>query len=382
MRLNQFIAHSGMCSRRKADELIKSGKIKINGEVIVSMGVVVNENDVVTCDDKELVPEKKVYVLLNKPKGYITSTADDMERQTVIDLIIPQIRKATKNDTLRIYPVGRLDRNTTGLLLITNDGELTQALSHPSFEVAKVYFATLDRPLDVDDYDKIAEGLELEDGKVTVDEVAYADPLERTKIGLALHSGRNRIVRRIFEHLGYDVVKLDRVMYASLTKKDLPRGKWRFLTEKEIIRLRYFSGKKMENIKVTKPPKKEPNARPGSGFKKRPPQNRGGERSFNTDRRHVSDNQGGAPMRERTYNKAPNPNYNANPEFKKPADPNTNQRPPRERKPSNFYKEKMNTPPDENGQNKEGFKKFTFNKPPKNPFEKRPERKDDRKDDK
>jgi 23S rRNA pseudouridine2605 synthase len=265
MRLNQFIAHAGICSRRKADDLIKSGKISVNDQVITAMGYTLKEDDVVKHEGQVLTPEKKVYVLLNKPKGYITTTSDEEDRKTVLDIVMPQVKRAAKNMDIRIYPVGRLDRNTTGLLLITNDGELTQALTHPSYEVAKIYMVTVDRPLAIEDFEKIKVGFELEDGFIKVDEVAYPDPRDKTKIGVALHSGKNRIVRRIFEFCGYEVKKLDRVMYAGLTKKDLPRGKWRFLLEKEIIRLKYFSSNRMSNIKINPAPTEH--AKKG-GFKK------------------------------------------------------------------------------------------------------------------
>lgn len=265
MRLNQFIAHAGICSRRKADDLIKNGKISVNDQVITAMGYTLKEDDVVKHEGHVLTPEKKVYVLLNKPKGYITTTSDEEDRKTVLDIVMPQVKRAAKNMDIRIYPVGRLDRNTTGLLLITNDGELTQALTHPSYEVAKIYMVTVDRPLSVEDFEKIKTGFELEDGFIKVDEVAYPDPRDRTKIGIALHSGKNRIVRRIFEFCGYEVKKLDRVMYAGLTKKDLPRGKWRFLLEKEIIRLKYFSSNRMNNIKINPAPLDDPKK---GGFKK------------------------------------------------------------------------------------------------------------------
>jgi pseudouridine synthase len=250
MRLNQYIAHSGLCSRRKADELIKSGQITINGKVIDTMGVVVLDTDVVKCNGNDLIPERPVYILFNKPKGLISTTSDEADRKTVLDFIMPNIKKALRSEEPRIYPVGRLDRNTTGLLILTNDGALTQALSHPSNEIAKVYNATLNKPITEGDFDIIRGGIMLDDGLLLVDEVALPDPTDLTKVGLALHSGKNRVVRRLFEALGYEVVKLDRVMYASLTKKNLPKGKWRFLDDKEVIRLKHFSGKKMENIKV------------------------------------------------------------------------------------------------------------------------------------
>lgn len=249
MRLNQFIAHAGVCSRRNADELIKSGKITVNGVVNTTMGYVVVETDVVKYDGKLLKQEQKVYVLLNKPKDFITTTADESGRKTVLDLVLPKLKTVTKNNHIRIYPVGRLDRNTTGLLLLTNDGELAQSLTHPSFEVEKIYYAELDKPLTKTDFEKILAGLELEDGLASVDQLAYPDPKNKKEVGIAIHSGRNRIVRRIFEHLQYDVVKLDRVVYAGLTKKDLARGQWRMLTDVEIRNLKFFSKKKKKETK-------------------------------------------------------------------------------------------------------------------------------------
>jgi 23S rRNA pseudouridine2605 synthase len=234
IRLNKFIANSGICSRRKADELIANGLVKVNGKVVLEMGFRVKREDQVEYNGKKVWPQQYVYVLLNKPKDFITTTSDEKNRKTVMDLV----KKATQK---RIYPVGRLDRKTTGLLLLTNDGELTQKLSHPSSEVKKLYAVTLDKPLKTSDLDKIREGLTLEDGDVKVDDIAYSDHDDHRKIGIELHVGKNRIVRRIFEHLGYDVKYLDRVIYAGLTKKDLPRGKWRFLTKKEVIHLKHFS---------------------------------------------------------------------------------------------------------------------------------------------
>ena len=232
MMLNKYIAHSGECSRRDAAELVKQGKVRVNGELILEPGHRVAPGDTVTLSGKKMTPQKNlVYVLLNKPKDYITTTEDPQERKTVMDLV-------ANAEVDRLYPVGRLDRNTTGLLLLTNDGALAHKLSHPSYNIRKVYHVTLDKKLTKADYDKIFKGLELEDGKVQVDEIAYLE--ERHEVGVEIHSGRNRIVRRIFESLGYTVEKLDRVIYAGLTKKNLPRGKWRFLDEKEIIFLKHF----------------------------------------------------------------------------------------------------------------------------------------------
>ena len=234
MPLNKYIAHSGVCSRRDAAELIKSGKVKLNGEVVTEPGRKVLEKDVVTVANKKVYPVADlVYILLNKPKDYITTTDDPQQRKTVLDLIIG----ATKD---RVYPVGRLDRNTSGVLLLTNDGELAQKLTHPSNEIKKVYAVTLDKALEKKHFDEILKGVELEDGMAHVDVLAYTDAQDKTQIGVEIHSGRNRIVRRIFEKFGYDVKGLDRVMFAGLTKKNVNRGKWRYLNEKEVRDLKYF----------------------------------------------------------------------------------------------------------------------------------------------
>lgn len=234
MPLNKFIAHCGICSRRDAVELIREGRITVNGKVEQEPGTRVTEVDRIELDGKPLTPQKQlVYYLINKPKDYITTTDDPEGRKTVLDLL-PQAKEE------RVYPVGRLDRNTTGLLLLTNDGDLAQKLSHPSNKVKKVYHVVLDKPVIKKDFDRIVEGVLLEDGPAHVDELAYVEADNKTELGLEIHSGRNRIVRRIFEHLGYQVKQLDRVMYAGLTKKNLPRGKWRSLTPKEIIFLKHF----------------------------------------------------------------------------------------------------------------------------------------------
>ena len=231
MRLNRYIANSGICSRRRADELIAAGEILVNGTAVTELGSRVNPGDTVTYQGKVLTLETLVYVLLNKPKDFITTLDDPEERRTVMSLV----KNATDE---RIVPVGRLDRNTTGLLVLTNDGELTQKLTHPSNNIAKVYDVVLNKELTQADFNKITEGVQLEDGLATVDAIAFPNPADKTEVGLEIHSGRNRIVRRIFEALGYDVVKLDRVYYAGLTKKDLPRGNWRYLSPKEITRLK------------------------------------------------------------------------------------------------------------------------------------------------
>ncbi|WP_285010638.1 pseudouridine synthase [Pedobacter faecalis] len=234
IRLNRYIANSGICSRRKADELITAGVISVNGDVVSELGFKVDpRKDVVKYNGELLKREKKVYVLLNKPKDYITTTDDPQERRTVMHLV----EKASRE---RIYPVGRLDRNTTGLLLMTNDGELADKLSHPKNGITKIYHVELNRNLSQGDMNKIQFGLELEDGFIKPDSVSYVTGASKKEIGIQIHSGKNRIVRRIFEHLGYDVVKLDRVVYGNLTKKDLPRGKWRFLEEHELIQIKHL----------------------------------------------------------------------------------------------------------------------------------------------
>jgi len=228
MRLNQYIAHAGVCSRREADKLIPTGVVKVNGKVVTELGFKVMPGDKVQLEDQTLRAEKKQYVVLNKPKGYITTTDDPQERQTVLDLVKDACRE-------RIYPVGRLDRNTTGVLLLTNDGEMATRLTHPRHRVKKVYHVNLDKNLTKADLKAIAEGITLDDGPVRVDAIAWVgDGEDHKEVGVELHSGRNRIVRRIFEPLGYDVIKLDRVMFAGITKKDVPRGKWRHLTQAEV----------------------------------------------------------------------------------------------------------------------------------------------------
>jgi 23S rRNA pseudouridine2605 synthase len=234
MPLNKFIAHAGICGRREAAEIVKKGLVKVNAETITEPGFKVSSKDEVKVNGKKIFPAKNlVYILLNKPKDYITTTEDPHGRKTVLDLI----GRAT---TERVYPVGRLDRNTSGVLLLTNDGELAQKLTHPSNEIKKVYHVTLNKILDKKDFDQILKGVVLEDGYAAVDALAYADVKDKTQIGVEIHSGRNRIVRRIFEHLGYDVKHLDRVIFAGLTKKNIERGKWRFLLEKEVRDLKHF----------------------------------------------------------------------------------------------------------------------------------------------
>lgn len=234
MPLNKFIAHAGISGRREAADIVKKGLVKVNGDLITEPGHKVSSKDEVRVNGKKIFPAKNlVYILLNKPKDYITTTDDPQDRKTVLDII----SRATNE---RVYPVGRLDRNTSGVLLLTNDGELAQKLTHPSNEVKKVYAVTLNKPLDKKDFDQILKGVQLEDGMASVDSLAYADTKDKSILGVEIHSGRNRIVRRIFEHLGYDVKNLDRVIFAGLTKKNIERGKWRFLTEKEVRDLKYF----------------------------------------------------------------------------------------------------------------------------------------------
>ncbi|HEV3410949.1 MAG TPA: pseudouridine synthase, partial [Puia sp.] len=234
--LNKYISNGGICSRRDAAQLVRAGKVTVNGKLITEPGTKVHPSDTIKVSNKKVtISNNFVYILLNKPKDYITTTEDPQGRRTVLDLIRP----AT---TERVFPIGRLDRNTSGVLLFTNDGELAQKLAHPSHQIRKIYHVTLDRPLTKADFDKIAAGaVTLEDGPAPVDDLAYPDPKDKTQIGLEIHSGRNRIVRRIFEQLGYDVRGLDRVMYAGLTKKNVQRGHWRLLSEKEIRILKYLN---------------------------------------------------------------------------------------------------------------------------------------------
>jgi 23S rRNA pseudouridine2605 synthase len=234
IQLNKYLSNSGIASRRKCEELIENGLVTVNDKEVLESGYRVQKDDVVKFKGERVFSARKYYVLLNKPKDFITTTSDELGRKTVMELI----EKAAPE---RLYPVGRLDRNTTGLLLFTNDGELAQKLTHPSKQIKKVYEVTLNKELEEEDMQKIAAGIELEDGVATVDEIAFAHAMDKSVVGIELHIGKNRIVRRIFEKLGYDVVKLDRVLYAGLTKKNLQRGHWRPLTEKEIRTLKYFS---------------------------------------------------------------------------------------------------------------------------------------------
>lgn len=232
MPLNKYISRAGICSRRDAVKLIKEGKIKVNNTVVLEPGYKVQHKDKVFYQDKIVKEQQElVYILLNKPKGYITTTNDPKGRKTVMDLFKHTIKQ-------RIYPVGRLDRNTTGLLLLTNDGELTQKLAHPKYEIKKIYQVTLDKAISPQDIQSIKNGLILEDGPIEVDAISVLE--ENNLVGIEIHSGRNRIVRRIFESLGYEVKHLDRVVFADLTKKNLPRGKWRMLTKQELINLKFI----------------------------------------------------------------------------------------------------------------------------------------------
>ena len=236
-RLNKYVSNAGICSRRKADELIAAGEVEVNGVVVAEPGYKTQPGDKVTYKGKTIKPqEQMIYILMNKPKGVITTMSDEKDRKTIMDILKGKV-------TARVYPVGRLDRETTGLLLITNDGDLTKKLSHPSHEVKKIYHITLNKALAESDFVKIKTGLTLEDGIIKVDGISYVKDAQANEIGITIHSGRNRIVRRIFESLGYEVTHLDRVYYGGLTKKDLPRSRIRFLTKQEIIMLKHFNKK-------------------------------------------------------------------------------------------------------------------------------------------
>ena len=227
IRLNKFLANAGVCSRREADEFITAGVVSVNGQVVTELGTKIKRGDEVKFHDQTVSIERKIYILLNKPKDTVTTSDDPQERRTVMDLV-----KGACNE--RIYPVGRLDRNTTGVLLLTNDGDLASKLTHPKYLKKKIYQVRLDKNLTKADMEKIAEGIQLDDGEIHADAISYVDENKKNEVGIEIHSGRNRIVRRIFESLGYRVIKLDRVFFAGLTKKGLRRGEWRFLTEKEV----------------------------------------------------------------------------------------------------------------------------------------------------
>jgi len=231
IRLNRFISNSGLCSRRDADEHIKKGLISVNGKIITDMATKVSPKDDVRYKNKKLKAEKKVYILMNKPKDYVTTVEDPHAERTVLDLLDPGLKA-------RVYPVGRLDKATTGVLLLTNDGDLTGKLTHPRYKRRKIYHVFLDKAVAKTDLVKLAEGIELDGNIIVADAVSYADAEDKSQIGIELHSGQNRVVRRMFEKLGYSIKKLDRVYFAGLTKKNVPRGKWRFLSEKEIVMLK------------------------------------------------------------------------------------------------------------------------------------------------
>ena len=232
LRLNRYIATGGVCSRRDADVLIAAGRVKVNGEVVQQVGVKVKRTDRVEVDDQVITPERKVYLVLNKPKDYVTTVEDPLERRTVMTLIEGACKE-------RVYPIGRLDRQTTGVLLFTNDGDLAKKLTHPKYNQKKIYHVFLDKVVQTGDLEAIRKGIDLEDGFIQADDVRVAED-DRTQVGIEIHSGRNRIVRRIFEHLGYQILRLDRVFFAGITKKNLPRGHWRFLTEDEVNILKAY----------------------------------------------------------------------------------------------------------------------------------------------
>ncbi|PWW29309.1 pseudouridine synthase [Chryseobacterium sp. AG844] len=231
IRLNKYIANSGICSRREADELITQGLVEVNGKVVTEMGYQVQKTDRVVFDGQSITPEKPVYVLLNKPKGYISTTKDDKARKTVMDLV-------ANASPYRLFPVGRLDRSTTGVILLTNDGHMTKKLTHPSFDAKKIYHVTLDKKLTGEDLRLIAEGIRLDEGVAVVDQISYIEGKPKNEVGIEIHIGWNRVIRRIFQRLGYEVEALDRVMFAGLTKKNIKRGHWRILTELEVNNLK------------------------------------------------------------------------------------------------------------------------------------------------
>lgn len=231
VRLNRYLANAGICSRREADELIATGLVKINGKIIKELGTKVYPGDEVKFNDEAIRQERKVYILLNKPKDYITTTDDEKGRKSILDLI----RGACKE---RVLPVGRLDRNTTGLILLTNDGDMASKITHPKYKKKKIYHVFLDKKVKLEDIKALEHGIELEDGFIKADAISYVDATDKSQIGIEIHSGKNRIIRRMFEHLEYKVIRLDRVYFAGLTKKGLPRGHWRFLTTDEISMLK------------------------------------------------------------------------------------------------------------------------------------------------
>ena len=231
IRLNKFIAQSGLCSRREADNLILKGRVSINGKTIKKMGIIIKKTDKVKVDNKNISPEKKIYILLNKPKDYITTNKDTHNRKIVIDLI--------KNVKERIFPIGRLDRKTTGLLLLTNDGELSKKLMHPSHKIKKIYSLQINKPITKNDFNKLKEGIVIDNEKIHINKINILN--NRKELGIEIHMGKNRIIRKLFESLHYKIIKLDRVMFGPLTKKNLPRGKWKFLDQKELRLLKNFT---------------------------------------------------------------------------------------------------------------------------------------------
>lgn len=251
MRLNRYLSMCGVASRRKADEIIAEGKVKLNGVVVTEPGTKWNKGDVVYCEGKRMEPQQLVYILLNKPKNTLATNSDEKGRKTVFDHIDDKLARLGLVD-LRLFTVGRLDRNSLGVLLITNDGDLAQDLTHPSKEVEKIYQVQLDKDVTAEDMEKLASGITLEDGFIHCDKIAYVHELAKDEVGVEIHSGKNRIVRRMFDHLGYNVIKLDRVSFAGLTKKDLPRGKWRFLKENEVRQLKHFNQPKSSKKNIKK----------------------------------------------------------------------------------------------------------------------------------
>jgi len=231
IRLNKFIAQSGLCSRREADTLILKGQVSVNGKTIKKMGIIIKKTDKVKVDNKKISPEKKIYILLNKPKDYITTNKDTHNRKIVIDLI--------KNVKERIFPIGRLDRKTTGLLLLTNDGELSKKLTHPSHKIKKIYSLQINKPITKNDFNKLKEGIEIDNEKIHINKINILN--NRKELGIEIHMGKNRIIRKLFESLDYKIIKLDRVMFGPLTKRNLPRGKWKFLDQKELRLLKNFT---------------------------------------------------------------------------------------------------------------------------------------------
>lgn len=331
MALNKYISHSGICSRREAAARVKAGEVKVNDKVELNPAYKVLEGDVVSFNGKKVTLQQRlVYILLNKPKDFITTADDDKGRKTVLDIV----KNATDE---RIFPVGRLDRNTTGVLLLTNDGELTQQLTHPSFEVRKMYEVTLDKPVIKADLEKLLSGVVLEDGEVHADAAGYADPKDKSVVGVEIHSGKNRVVRRMFEHLGYDVRALDRVMFANLTKKNVDRGRWRFLSEKEVRLLKFFNKSKRK-------PREDDFELQDTPFSRKPEKKHdkpAGKRDFPAEKRS-------RPMDDR---KAFSPEKGSRPSDKDDFSPEKRSRPNDDRK--DFSPEKRSRPDDRKPYNKD-----------------------------